>query len=124
MRLLTHNCLSSKNFPQVTGPGFPLNLKVEKLEEIEEEVDYEYIKSLFTWIDWNAAITALEACNVEAPPNYKKFSFDMLDDEDFLKFAHKILIELDVIEGSLECGESKLVFPIENGIPNMILKAE
>lgn len=44
--------------------------------------------------------------------------------EDFLKKVHHILLEVEVINGELLCPESGRKFPINDGIPNMLLNED
>ena len=44
--------------------------------------------------------------------------------EDILKQIHHALVEVEVIQGHLECPESGRQFPINNGIPNMLLNED
>lgn len=44
--------------------------------------------------------------------------------EDFLKQVHRVMIEVEVIEGELQCPESGRKFPISEGIPNMLLRED
>ncbi len=46
---------------------------------------------------------------------------DFENDEAFLKKAHHVLMEIDIINGSLVCPETGRKFPITDGIPSMIL---
>ena len=46
---------------------------------------------------------------------------EMLKNEDLLKKLHHILLEIEVMEGDLECPETGRKFPIKNGIPNMLV---
>lgn len=46
------------------------------------------------------------------------------DDEEFLRSLHHVLMEVDIIEGVLECPETGRQFPITNGIPNMLLNED
>ena len=41
-----------------------------------------------------------------------------------LKELHRIVMEIEVLEGTLECPNCKRKYPIVNGIPNMILSEE
>ncbi|KAF1610520.1 UNVERIFIED_CONTAM: Multifunctional methyltransferase subunit TRM112-like protein, partial [Eudyptes pachyrhynchus] len=45
-------------------------------------------------------------------------------DETFLRKMHHVLLEVDVLEGTLQCPESGRLFPISRGIPNMLLNDE
>ena len=42
-------------------------------------------------------------------------------DETFLRKMHHILLEVEVMKGTLQCPESGHVFPISHRIPNMLL---
>ncbi len=46
------------------------------------------------------------------------------DNEEFLKAAHHALLEVEVVEGELECPETGRKFPITGGIPNMLLQED
>lgn len=74
----------------------------------------------------------------ENPPD------DYESHEEFLKSAHHVLmevysctcmyqsmmlytvcvLEIEVVEGDLECPESGRKFPVTNGIPNMLLRED
>lgn len=44
--------------------------------------------------------------------------------EPFLKQAHRVMLEVEVVEGELQCPESGRKFPITEGIPNMLLRED
>lgn len=46
---------------------------------------------------------------------------DVAVNEEFLQKLHHVLMEVEVVEGVLECPETGRIFPIQNGIPNMLL---
>lgn len=46
---------------------------------------------------------------------------DVAVNEEFLQKLHHVLMEVEVLEGALECPETGRIFPIQNGIPNMLL---
>lgn len=54
----------------------------------------------------------------------KEFSDQITSDTEILQRLHHILLEIDIIEGNLQCPETGRVFPISNGIPNMLLNEE
>ena len=49
---------------------------------------------------------------------------DAATNEAFLKAMHHVLLEVQIVEGELECPESGTKFPVKNGIPNMLLPDE
>ena len=44
--------------------------------------------------------------------------------EEFLKKAHHVLLEVEVINGDLVCPETGRKFPVTDGIPNMLLNED
>ena len=49
---------------------------------------------------------------------------DYENDTEFLKKAHHVLLEIEVINGDLVCPESGRKFPLNDGIPNMLLNED
>ena len=54
---------------------------------------------------------------MELKPSYE-------DDVDFLRRAHHILLEVEVISGDLVCPETSRKFPVTDGVPNMLLNED
>ncbi|KAJ4701335.1 Multifunctional methyltransferase subunit trm112-like protein [Melia azedarach] len=118
MRLLTHNMLSS-NIKGVTN-GFPLRIEVEKA--IEKQVDFnpDFLKNMFPKIDWKALLDASRTMGYAELPDETPDS-SMLDSDEFLRKFHHALLELHLEEGALVCPETGRKFPVNKGIPNMLL---
>lgn len=118
MRLLTHNMLSS-NIKGVAN-GFPLLIEVEKV--IEKQVDFnpDFLKNIFPKIDWQALVQASRSMGYAELPEESAES-SMLDSDDFLRKFHHALLELHLEEGALVCPETGRKFPVNKGIPNMLL---
>lgn len=120
MKLLTHNMLTSSIIKGVSE-GFPLIVQATKVEDVEADFNPEFVKRMIPKLKWFAVAKAAQeigrddVCPPEVPKEYE-------DNEEFLKQAHHILLEVDVIEGHLVCPESERKFPIKNGIPNMLLE--
>ncbi|KAF0306800.1 Multifunctional methyltransferase subunit TRM112-like protein [Amphibalanus amphitrite] len=49
---------------------------------------------------------------------------DFETNEEFLKKAHHVLLEVEVMNGSLVCPETGRKFPVTDGIPNMLLNED
>ncbi|XP_010241608.1 PREDICTED: multifunctional methyltransferase subunit TRM112-like protein At1g22270 [Nelumbo nucifera] len=117
MRLLTHNMLSC-NIKGVTN-GFPLRLEVEKFVEKEVDFSAEFLRNIFPKIEWKALVDAARSMGYAELPDEADSS--MLDSDDFLKKFHHALLELHLEEGALICPETGRRFPVNKGIPNMLL---
>ncbi|KAK3087434.1 hypothetical protein FSP39_005879 [Pinctada imbricata] len=122
MKLLTHNFLTSNIIKGVTK-GYPLQIMAEKVDVKEVEFNPDFVTKMLPKIDWSALIKAakdvghgdgLPEAVIENPES----------NEEFLKAAHNALMQVEVIEGKLVCPESQREFPINNGIPNMLLNED
>ena len=117
MRLLTHNMLSS-NIKGVTN-GFPLRIEAEKMVEKQVDFNADFLKNMFSKIEWNALFGAAQAMGYTDLP--AEVDSSMLESDDFLKKFHHALLELHLEEGALICPETGRRFPVNKGIPNMLL---
>ncbi|KDP41379.1 hypothetical protein JCGZ_15786 [Jatropha curcas] len=117
MRLLTHNMLSS-NIKGVTN-GFPLRIEVEKVTEKEVDFNPDFLRHMFPKIEWKALVDAGRTMGYNELPEEVELS--MLDSDEFLRKFHHALLELHLEEGALVCPETGRKFPVNKGIPNMLL---
>ncbi|RZC32382.1 tRNA methyltransferase 112 -like [Asbolus verrucosus] len=122
MKLLTHNMLTSKCMKAVTV-GYPLGINASDVRVSEVDFNPDFIAKIIPKVDWavlwNAAesIGQLEGLPKDIVENYE-------NDHDFLKKAHHVLLEVDIINGELICPETGRKFPISNGIPNLLLNED
>lgn len=122
MKLLTHNMLTSKAIKGVQE-GYPLRVKAESVEIKESEFNKDFLVRLIPKIHYDALFAAAKDAGhaTELP---ETLPVDAASSEEFLKKLHHVLLEVEVITGELICPESGRSFPIQNGIPNMLLKPE
>ncbi|KAM8733797.1 multifunctional methyltransferase subunit TRM112-like protein [Acanthopagrus latus] len=121
MKLLTHNMLTS----HVKGviKGYPLLIKATEVKMNEVEFNPQFVSRMIPKLEWSALVQAADELGQrqdlpsEVVPDYEK-------DEEFLKKVHRLLLEVEVIEGCLQCPESGREFPISRGIPNMLLSED
>ncbi|XP_055897919.1 multifunctional methyltransferase subunit TRM112-like protein isoform X3 [Biomphalaria glabrata] len=119
MKLLTHNMLTSNIIKGVTK-GFPLKIVPKKVEIKEVDYNPNFIVRTLTKVDWPALQqAATETGHGEDLPS--ALGENIEQDEELLKKIHNVLLQVEVIEGELVCPESGRIFPITNGIPNMLL---
>ncbi|GKV41095.1 hypothetical protein SLEP1_g48674 [Rubroshorea leprosula] len=120
MTLLTHNMLSS-NIKGVTN-GFPLHIEAEKVVEKQVEINHDFRRNIFPKIKWKAFVDASRILGyVELPEEAPEPSV-LESDHEFLGKFHHALLELHIEEGALFCPETERKFPINKGIPNMLLR--
>ncbi|XP_059378378.1 multifunctional methyltransferase subunit TRM112-like protein [Carassius carassius] len=118
MKLLTHNMLTSH--VQGVTKGYPLIIKATEVKVNQLEFNAQFVSRMIPKLEWKALIQAAEwlGQSQDLPstpkPNYES-------DEDFLRKVHRILLEVEVVEGCLQCPESGREFPISKGVPNMLL---
>ncbi|XP_046736381.1 multifunctional methyltransferase subunit TRM112-like protein isoform X1 [Diprion similis] len=122
MKLLTHNMLTSKCLKGVTV-GYPLAIVAKDIKVSEVDFNSEFIARIIPKLDWVTLWKAAESIGHvgELPQTLVE---DFEENEDFLKKVHHILLEVEVINGDLLCPESGRKFPINDGIPNMLLNED
>jgi len=118
MKLLTHNMLTSKCLKGVTV-GYPLEIIAKEVKLCEIEFNSEFISRMIPKLDWPALFKAAENVghSSELPSTLVD---DYESNEEFLKKAHHVLLEVEVINGELVCPETGRKFPVNDGIPNML----
>uniref|UniRef100_A0A915M7H5 Protein Red n=3 Tax=Meloidogyne TaxID=189290 RepID=A0A915M7H5_MELJA len=126
MKLLLHNLLSSK-FLKGVNTGFPLILRVTKSEKIElgENDAEQFVKQMMPRLDYNAFRDAAQIVDqeqaVDLPSNLPD---DWESNTGFLKKMYSLLVGVEIVEGEMECPETHRIFPISEGIPNMLARAD
>nr|SVE76177.1 EOG090X0LTV [Daphnia hispanica] len=118
MKLLTHNILTSKCLKGVTV-GYPLGIVAKEVKVNEVDFNPEFISRMIQKVDWPALCKAAENLG-----HLDDLPLAVVDDyennEEFLKKAHHVLMEIEVINGDLICPETGRKFPVTDGIPNML----
>ncbi|XP_055909689.1 multifunctional methyltransferase subunit TRM112-like protein [Eupeodes corollae] len=122
MKLSTYNFLTSKAIRGVKV-GYPLKLIIEKKQSIETEYNAIFLERLLPKLDWQAISIAAQAAEIDYVIP-KEMPDDIVSNEELLKKLHNLLFEIDVVEGKLECPETGRIFPISDGIPNMLLNED
>lgn len=118
MKLLTHNMLSS-NIKGVTN-GFPLGIEAEKIIERPVDMNPDFLKNIFSKIDWKPLVEASRIMGYSDLPEDVPDS-SVLDSDEFLGKFHHALLEIHLEEGALVCPQTGRKFPVNKGIPNMLL---
>ncbi|EDO49514.1 predicted protein [Nematostella vectensis] len=118
MRLLTHNML--KSHVKGVKNGFPLAIEAQDVQVCEVDFNPEFISRMIPKLEWEALVQAAQQIgHGQDLPTQLAEGYE--SDNDFLKKAHHVLLEVEVQEGQLICPETGRKFPVTNGIPNMLL---
>ena len=120
VKLLTHNFLTSN----VRGVkvSFPLRVVAEEVEHEDGEFDAALTVRMIPRIDYAALLAACAAVGYDALPAQPPASPE--SDEPFLRALHHALFNINIVRGAFVCPESNRQFPIEGGIPNMVLNED
>ncbi|CAI2179527.1 16387_t:CDS:2 [Funneliformis geosporum] len=119
MRLITHNMLQchAKN---CNSNNFPLQLSQVEIVNQETEFNPMFLRNMLPKLEWNALVKTALQINVTLPTVLPESTTDDLD-EEFLKTLHGILLETHILQGAMTCPNCNRVYPIKDGIPNMLL---
>nr|CAG4650668.1 EOG090X0LTV [Sida crystallina] len=118
MKLLTHNMLTSKCLKGV-NVGYPLGIIAKEVKVLEVDFNPEFVARMIPKIDWTALCKAAE--NIGHSNDLPAVVVDDYEgNEEFLRKAHHVLLEVEVINGELVCPETGRKFPVSEGIPNML----
>ncbi|KAJ6337544.1 hypothetical protein OIU76_007259 [Salix suchowensis] len=99
--------------------GFPLRIEVDQVVEKQVDFNPDFLKNMFPKLEWKALVDAARTMGYTELPEEADSS--MLESEDFLRKLHHALLELHLEEGALVCPETGRKFPVNKGIPNMLL---
>lgn len=100
-----------------------LSFQVSKQDEVEAEFNPIFIERLLPKLEWSTVYLSAEVVGLQEDLP-KDFSDDIVSNQDILQKLHHLLLEVDILEGQLECPETGRVFPIKDGIPNMLLNED
>ena len=141
MKLLTHNMLMSPG----TRNGFPLAIEVSEMETVETEFNADFVARMVEKLEYQALLDTVASVRtappataasppaasdpVRARPQLKldeevalpaQVPASFAEDEAFLRALHHVLLEVEILEGTLVCPETAKRFPIKEGIPSML----
>ncbi|XP_014668737.1 PREDICTED: multifunctional methyltransferase subunit TRM112-like protein [Priapulus caudatus] len=122
MKLLTHNMLTSK-FMKGVVKGYPLGIVASEVKEVAVDYNPDFVCRMIPKLEWGSLCSAADSIGKlgDLP---KELPENIESNQDFLKKVHHLLMEVEVISGNLICPETGRKFPINNGIPNMLLNED
>jgi len=116
VRLITHNMLAC-HVRNCTKDNFPLVFSNVELVIRPAPENYDFIKRFLPKLEWTALVDTARSLGDETLPDEQP---EVWTDEQ-LKALHHVLMEMHVEEGNMTCRGCGHIYPISNGIPNMLL---
>lgn len=105
------------------GPrGFPLCLQVAEVGINPVEFNLNFRAHRIPRVEWEVLLEKADHLRLTEVPKGLIQGYEQ--DETFLRKMYYVPLEVDVLEGTLQCLESGHTFPISCGIPNMLLTLE
>ncbi|KAF0689868.1 Aste57867_18713 [Aphanomyces stellatus] len=137
MRLLTHNmllcnikaCVATARQQANAAPlNYPLKIEVDNdngIDISETNFSKDFMLHILKSIDWHGLCqTVLQLNHPELPPLPDTLPADPENHEDLLRAVHHVIFDTTIIEGDLVCNNCGRSYPINNGIPNMLLEED
>ncbi|KNA22154.1 hypothetical protein SOVF_036770 [Spinacia oleracea] len=100
--------------------GFPLTIEAAKVVEKQVDMNSDFLKNIFSKIEWKPFVEAAKTLGFSELPE-EDVQPSLLDSHEFLTKFHHALLEIHLEEGALVCPETGRKFPVNKGIPNMLL---
>jgi multifunctional methyltransferase subunit TRM112 len=101
---------------------FPLRIKATNKQEDEQDQNTPFLIHMLPKLDYEAIKLAAQDLGIEGLPD--KLPDDVQNNEQAIHALHKLLLEVHVVEGDLECTKCGRVYPVKQGIPNMVLRED
>eukprot|EP00798_Chlamydomonas_sp_ICE-L_P015970 gene15970-22101_t len=122
MKLLTHNFLTC----HIRGVknAYPFIIEAAKVETKDADYDPDFLRHIFPRIHWPAFLEGATALGCREGLPQESPNTEMLQDDSFLKAFHHALLEVCVEDGALVCPETGRKFPVNKGIPNLLLNED
>ncbi|CAK7266167.1 type I protein arginine N-methyltransferase Rmt1 [Sporothrix epigloea] len=106
---------------KATSASFPLHPRDAELAHDELELNKPFLTTIVKRLDWSALRTTLVELGFpplpEAPPSDETLETD----DKLLGELHNVLVETEIIEGKLVCGNCGHEYGVREGIANFLL---
>ncbi|KAL9606687.1 MAG: hypothetical protein Q9179_000127 [Wetmoreana sp. 5 TL-2023] len=123
MKLLTVNFLTcAVKACKTSTASFPLHFKDAELEQREIDYNPTFLQNILPRLDWDAiSITAAELGFNNIPASKPEGTFESEEEQKVMQDLHTLLLETEVMEGKMICGNCGHEYRIKEGIANFLL---
>lgn len=118
MRLITHNLIQC-HVKNCTSNNFPLQFEEVEVESIESEFNADFLVNFLPRIDYDALVRTSLELGITSLPSAPPSKPD--EELEFLQALHHVLMEVKIENGQMRCRNCQRVYPIKDGIANMLL---
>ncbi|KAL4913183.1 hypothetical protein BDW62DRAFT_168824 [Aspergillus aurantiobrunneus] len=121
MKLLTINFLTCAVKACKGSPAaFPLHFRDVELELQDVDFQSDFIRNIIPRVDWEGLHKMANELNFPNIPETKPEG-EALENEKLLRDLHRLLLETQVAEGKLICGNCGHEYMVKEGIANFLL---
>jgi len=107
------------NVKGCSSNNFPLKVQPSSIQKQSSEFNPEFIKHMLPKLHWGALCSASKDLQILGVPD--EMPTNISEDLTLLKLLHQILLDTHIEVGNLVCNNCGRVYPIQNGVPNMLL---
>lgn len=123
MKLLTVNFLTcAVKACKTSTLSFPLHFQDAELEQREVEYNANFLRNILPRLEWDAiTTTAAELGFTNLPASKPDGTLEAEDEQRVMRDLHALLLETEVMEGKMVCGNCGHEYKIKEGIANFLL---
>ncbi|EMR69873.1 type I protein arginine N-methyltransferase Rmt1 [Eutypa lata] len=122
MKVLSLNFLTcAVKACKTSSASYPLHPKDAELVQDDIEVNPLLLINLLPRIDWSALSTTATELGFPALPPQPPTTEELQSDEKTLRDLHNLLMETQIMEGKLVCGNCGHEYAVREGIANFLL---
>ncbi|KAL8918509.1 MAG: hypothetical protein Q9208_007316 [Pyrenodesmia sp. 3 TL-2023] len=123
MKLLTVNFLTcAVKACKTSAASFPLHFQDAELEQREIEYNPTILQNILPRLDWDAILTvAAELGFTNLPASKPDGNPGTEEEQQVMRSVHTLLLETEVMEGKMVCGNCGHEYKIKEGIANFLL---
>ncbi|KAI0123127.1 hypothetical protein BJ170DRAFT_126851 [Xylariales sp. AK1849] len=104
-----------------SSDSYPLHPKDAELVQDDIEVNPQLLINLMPRIDWSALSTTATELGLPTLPPQPPSAEELQGDEKTLRDLHSLLMETQIMEGKLVCGNCGHEYAVHEGIANFLL---
>ncbi|EPE05396.1 hypothetical protein F503_02135 [Ophiostoma piceae UAMH 11346] len=106
---------------KATSASFPLHPRDAELAHDDLELNKPFLTNIIKRIDWTALRTTLTELGFPPLPEEAPTPEALEADDKLATELHNVLIETEIIEGQLVCGNCGHEYGVREGIANFLL---